>query len=157
MISPPRPVVRLQNNFTIMFLMSFYQNRWNGTQRLNKMAARAKIDKKQALQGLLSLLMLHRLFFPFWHITWSFPAGASHGLAPLLVFHKFPALKFCHNNQTKWLPLMDISWAMAPSLLQALFSDAPLPKIAMLFFKQDISKKLFNILYWNLQSVERQW
>ena len=41
----------------------------------------------------------------------SFPAGASQGilsagslqgLVPLLVLHKFPTLKFCHGNQTKW-------------------------------------------------------
>ena len=74
--------------------------------------------------------------------TWfSFPAGASHGVLSLLVFHKFPTLKFCHNNQTKWLPLIDISLAMTPSLPQAIFfSHAPLQKNAMKSCQQDILK-----------------
>ena len=59
------------------------------------------------------------VFFPCWCFIWSsFPAGASYGLLYLLAFHKFPSLKLCHNNQTKWSPLMDISQAMKPSLPQ---------------------------------------
>ena len=55
-----------------------------------------KIDKKQYLQGLLSLLVLHSLSlrvhnmvsFPCRCITWSpFPAGASYGLFSLWVHH----------------------------------------------------------------------
>ena len=55
-----------------------------------------KIDKKQALQHLLSLV-----FFPCWCITWSsFPAGASHGLLSLLVHHMvfFPCWCFTWSS-----------------------------------------------------------
>ena len=135
-----------------------------------------KIYEKQALQGLLSLLVFHILslwghhmvFFPCWCFTF-FSCGASHGLLSQLVFHilslwghhmlnfpcwcfiwssfpagvsQFPALKFCHNNQTKWPPFINISQAMPPSLPQAIFlSYAPLQKIAM---KCKISKNYLS-------------
>ena len=80
-------------------------------------------------------------------VSHSFPVGALHGLLSLLVLnmvflpYKFLTLKFCHKNQTKWSPLIDISQAMTPSLPQAIFfSYALLQKIAMKSCKQDISK-----------------
>ena len=43
-------------------------------------------------EDLLSLLVLHRV---------SFPHRDSQGLPSLLVLHKFPILKFYHDNQIK--------------------------------------------------------
>ena len=118
---------------------------------------------------ILSLLVHHMVFFPCWCFTF-FPVGTSHGLLSLLVhhmvlfpcwcftsnllallvFHKFPTLKFCHNNQTKWSPLIDIhvSQALTPSLPGDIFlSYATLQKIAIKSCKQDISKTLFELLF----------
>ena len=53
-------------------------------------------------KGLLSLLVLYRVFFP---------AGASQGLLSLLMLYKFSPLKFCHADQTKWpLVIKHIIW-----------------------------------------------
>ena len=115
--SLPRPVVWFQNNFTEMFLLFHFTKiaktvpTW-----LNKLAPRAKNRGEN---------------FPCWCFTeslcftgFSFPAGASNGLFHLLVLHKFPTKKFCHGNQTKWPPLIDISQAMTPSLPQAVLSSS---------------------------------
>ena len=71
-------------------------------------------DRRQVQQGLLSLLMCIRIFFPCWCTTGSsFPAGLQQGPVSLL-FHTrvfFPYcskfhlqisyFKICHGNQTK--------------------------------------------------------
>ena len=97
---------RFQNNFTDKFLMSFYQNAKLVPLGRTKWPPELKIRKN--LQGFLSLLVTmlsllahHMVFFPCWCFTWSsFPAGVSQ---------KIHTLKFCHNSQTKWSPLIDIS------------------------------------------------
>ena len=68
-------------------------------------------------QGLLSLLGLHRVYFPCLCFTGSsFHARVQKGLLSLLVLnkgflsllvlYKFPILTICHGNQTKW-PLVN--------------------------------------------------
>ena len=77
-------------------------------------------------------------------VSHSFSAGTAHGLLSLQVFYKFPTLQFCHDNQTKWSPLIDTSQAMTPSLPQAIcFSYAPLQK-------KKKKKKKKKKLQWNL-------
>ena len=53
---------------------------------------------RQTQQGFLS-----------WRATGSsFPAGVQKGLLYLLVLYKFPTLKFCIGNCTKWLLVINI-------------------------------------------------
>ena len=165
-----------QNNFSELFLgWPSTKIAKNDPALLIKMVDRAKNKQEKlcmcsfpagASQGFLSLLLLHRVFFPCCCFTgfsfpagashvffpcwcfagFSFPAGASQGFLSLLVLHRvlfpcwcfacflsllglhrFPTLKFCHGNQTKWPPLIDISQAMTPSLPQAILAQASSP------------------------------
>ena len=47
-----------------------------------------------------------------------FPAAAQKGLLSLLMLYKFPTLKFCLGNQTKWpLVVNNINWVMTNQMI----------------------------------------
>ena len=144
-------MAQFHNNYIDMFLLCvFTKNAKMVRLGWTKWPPELKIAKNQTLAGLLSLLVLDRVFFPCWLITWSSfpagasqssPAGASHGFLSLLVVHKFPSI----NNQTKWSPFLTYLKPWHHHIHMLSFSSyAPLQKIAIKSCKQDNNKNYLS-------------
>ena len=69
-------------------------------------------DKRQAEQGLLSLLVCNKVFFPCWCAKWSsFPICTSQVFSPIWCFINFLLSNFAMATQTKWpLVIKHINW-----------------------------------------------